>query len=75
MDQVYRTSVRDLADLQQRIYAAVNNVTPQMLHNTWVDTEYWLDISHAPNGSLVEVYGTLANIILVFTLPSNLFHL
>ena len=33
-DQVYRTPVRDLADLQERIYAAVNSVTSQMLHNT-----------------------------------------
>ncbi|KAJ4440170.1 hypothetical protein ANN_08308 [Periplaneta americana] len=42
-DQVYRTPVRDLADLQERIYAAVNNVTPQMLHNTWVEVEYrWI---------------------------------
>ena len=36
-DQVYRTSVCDLADLQERIYAGVNSVTPQMLHNTWVE--------------------------------------
>ena len=36
-DQVFRTPIRDLADLQGRIYAAVNNVTPQMLHNTWVE--------------------------------------
>ncbi|KAJ4435559.1 hypothetical protein ANN_18175 [Periplaneta americana] len=57
-DQVYRTPVLDLADLQERIYAAVNNVTPQMLHNTWVEVEYRLDISRATNGSHVEVYGT-----------------
>ncbi|KAJ4428941.1 hypothetical protein ANN_25937 [Periplaneta americana] len=57
-DQVYRTPVRDLADLQERIYAAVNNVTPQMLHNTWVEVEYRLDISRATNGSHVEIYGT-----------------
>ena len=30
-DQVYRTTVRDLAGLQERIYAALNNVTPQIL--------------------------------------------
>ena len=36
--------VCDLADFQERIYAAVNNVTPQMLHNTWVEVEYRLDI-------------------------------
>ena len=46
-DQVYRTTVCNLADLQERIYAAVNNVTPQMLHNTWVEVDYQLDISRA----------------------------
>ena len=55
-DKVYRTSVRDLADLQEIIYAAVNNVTPQALHNTWVKVEYWLDIAHGNSGSHVEVY-------------------
>ena len=38
-DQVYRTPVRDLADLQERIYVTVNSVTPQMLYNTWVEVE------------------------------------
>ena len=55
-DQVYMTPVCNLADLQQRIYAAVNNVIPQMLHNTWVEVEYRLDISRATNISHVEVY-------------------
>ena len=50
--------VGDLADLQQIIYAAVNNVTLQMLKNTWVKVEYLLDISRATNGSHVEVYET-----------------
>ena len=47
-----------MADLQERIYAAVNNVTSQMLHNTWVEVEYQLDTSRATNVSHVEVYGT-----------------
>ena len=55
--QVYRTPVPDLAELQERIYA-VNNVMPQMLHNTWVEVEYRLGISLATNGSHVEIYGT-----------------
>ena len=38
-NQVYRTLTRDLADLQERIYAVVNNVTPQMLHNSWVEVD------------------------------------
>ena len=56
-DQVYRTSIRDLEDLQERIYAALNNVIPQTFHNTWIEVEYRLDISHASNRSHVQVYG------------------
>ena len=43
---VLRTLVHDLADLQERFYAAVNIVTPQMRHNTWVEVEYRLDICY-----------------------------
>ena len=57
-DQVYRTPVRDLADIHERIYAAIINVTPQMLHNTWTEVEYRLFISRATNESYVEVSGT-----------------
>ena len=56
-DQIYRTPVRDLADLQEIIYAAVNIVTPHMLHNTWVEVDYRLDTSRAINGRHIEVYG------------------
>ena len=64
-----------MADLQERIYATVNNATPQVLHNTWVEVEYWLEISHATNGSHVEVYGTQGKEKFpVFTLCSNWFH-
>ena len=57
-DYVHWTPVRDLSDLQERIYTAVSNVTPQMLHNTWVEVEYRLEIFRATNGSRIEVYGT-----------------
>ena len=65
----------DLADLKERTYAAINNVTPEMLRNTWVDVEYRLDISHATNGSHVEVYGTQGKKNPVFSLCRNLFNL
>ena len=58
MDKFYRTPVRDLVDLQERIYAALNNIAPQMLRNTWVEVEYLLDISRATNVSHVEVCET-----------------
>ena len=54
-EQVYRTSVRDLSNLQD---AAVTNVTPQMHHNTWVEVVYRLDNSRDTNRSHVEVCGT-----------------
>ena len=57
-DQVYRTQVYDFAVLQERIYANVNNATPQVFHNTWDEIEYRLDIFHATNGSHVVVFGT-----------------
>ena len=52
------TPVRDLVDLKERIYAVVINVTPQMLHNTWVEVENQLDISRSINGNHVEFYVT-----------------
>ena len=64
-----------MADLQERIYAAVNNVTPLMLDNTWVEVEYRLNISRATNGSYVEVYGTYGKKNPVFILCNNWFHL
>ena len=67
-DQVYRIPVSDLAELKERIYATVNNVTPQMLQNTWVEDGYLLDISRATNGNHVEVYGTYGKKIPVFIL-------
>ena len=57
-DRVCRTPVRDLADLKERIYAAVNNVTTPMFHNTWAEVEYRLDVSRATNGTRIEFYVT-----------------
>jgi len=34
-DVVYRRTVRDLADLRQRIIEAVELIAPHMLINTW----------------------------------------
>ena len=45
-----------LLHLQEGIHAAVNNVIPQMLHNTWVEVEYRLGIYRSTNGSHVEFY-------------------
>ena len=37
---VKRIIVRDFSELQERIYVAVNDATPQMLHNIWLEVEY-----------------------------------
>ena len=57
----------DLSHLQERIYANINILTPQMFHNTWVEVEHRLEISCATNGSHVEVYGTKGKENPVFT--------
>ena len=56
--RTYRTPICDLADLQERICAAANNATPQMLHNACVEVENRLAISRATTVSHVEVCGT-----------------
>jgi hypothetical protein len=54
-DIVYKTPVITLDELKLRIVAAVETVTPQMLENTWRETEYRLDILHAMKDVHVEV--------------------
>jgi len=53
---VYRTKVRDLADLRQRIIEAVELITPHMLINTWQELEYRLDICRTTTRAHTEVY-------------------
>ena len=55
-DIVYRTKVRDISDLQQRIIEAHDAVTVDMLARTWLEIEYRLDIPRATDGAHVEVY-------------------
>jgi hypothetical protein len=55
-DIVYHTKVNDLPDLRRRITDAVASVTPKMLRNTWIETEYRLDVCRATNGAHVEIY-------------------
>ena len=55
-DIVYRTKVRDINDLQNRIIEAIDTVTVYMLARTSQEIEYRLDIVRATDGVLVEVY-------------------
>ena len=55
-DQVYSTPVADLDDLKLRINLALQNVTINMLRNSWREVDNRLDICRATNGSHVEIY-------------------
>jgi hypothetical protein len=55
-DVGYSTKVRDVADLRQRIFEAVELITPHMLINTWQKLENCLDICRASTGAHIEVY-------------------
>jgi hypothetical protein len=54
-DIVYKTKVRDINDLKQRITDAIATVDEAMLEQTWMETEYRLDVLRATNGAHVDV--------------------
>jgi hypothetical protein len=53
---VYRTKVRDITNLKQRITDAIAIIDKGMLQQTWQEIKYRLDVLHATNGTHVEVY-------------------
>ena len=55
-DVVYRTKVKDISDLKERITAAVEAINEEMLKRTWTEIEYRLDILRATNGAHIEIY-------------------
>ena len=55
-DIVYRTKIRDITDLKQRITDAIATIDEAMLQRTWQKIEYRLDVLCATNGAHVEVY-------------------
>ena len=54
-DVVYRTKVKDISDLTERITAAVEAIDEEMLKRTWTEIEYHLDILRATNGDHIEI--------------------
>ena len=54
-DIVYRTKVRDMTDLRQRISNAIATIEA-MLQQTWQKMECRLDELRATNGAHTEVY-------------------
>ena len=55
-DIVYRTKIRDITDLKQRIANAIATIDEAMLQRTWQDIEYRLDLLRATHGAHIEVY-------------------
>ena len=55
-DIVYKTKVRDIDDLKQRISNAMTTIDEAMLQRTWQEIEYRLDVLRATNGAHIEVY-------------------
>ena len=55
-DIVYRTQVRRITDLKQRIINAIATIDEAMLQRTWLEIDYRLDVLRATNGAHVEVY-------------------
>jgi hypothetical protein len=47
--------VTSLEELELRIVAAIETVTPQMLKSTWREIKYRLDILRATKGAHVEI--------------------
>ena len=55
-DIVYKTKVRDINDLKERIIDATATVDEAMLERTWMEIEYRLDVLRATNGANVGVF-------------------
>ena len=55
-DIVYRTEIRDINDLKQKITDAIATIDDAMLQQTWQEIEYHLDVLRSTNGAHVEVY-------------------
>ena len=54
-DKVYSNKVTNMEQLHERIRAAIETVTPQLLQATWREIEYRLDILRATRGAHIEM--------------------
>ena len=53
---MYKTKVRDIDDLKQRIFNAMTTIDEAMLQRTWQEIEYRLDVLRATNGAHIKEY-------------------
>jgi phytoene/squalene synthetase len=54
--QVFFAANRWLDDLKTRIRNAISAIPADMLHRTWQELEYSLDVLRATKGAHIEVY-------------------
>ena len=55
-DIVFATKVADLAELKQRILAAFETVTDDLLQRTWAEIDFRLHVLRITHGAHIEVY-------------------
>jgi hypothetical protein len=53
---VFRTPVNGLDELKTRIRNAISAIPADMLHRTWQELEYRLEVIRATNAAHIEVY-------------------
>jgi hypothetical protein len=53
---VFLTPAADITNFKARITDAFATITEDMFENTWIETDYQLDILCATKGAHVEVY-------------------
>ena len=52
-DIVYRTKIRDITDLKQRIANVIATIDEAILQRTWQEIEFRLDVLHTTNGAYI----------------------
>ncbi|GBL79820.1 hypothetical protein AVEN_28894-1 [Araneus ventricosus] len=52
---VYQSPIRDTDELKSRITGAIQTVDSAMLHRTWLEISYRLDILRATNGTYIKI--------------------
>ncbi|GFU92922.1 uncharacterized protein TNCV_2080681 [Trichonephila clavipes] len=52
---VYQSSISYTDEMKNQITVAIQNVYPTMLHRTWLEISYKVDMLHAANGSNIEI--------------------
>jgi hypothetical protein len=53
---VFRTPVNGLDDLKTNIRNAIPAIPVDMIHQTWQELKYHLDVLHAAKGAHIDVY-------------------